>query len=144
MSAYPPPPYGAKPVSQPPYNATNFTPANSVVYSTLQSYAYNSPQYPWNTGSNAQQIYRSQQNVSYFNAINQQTLATVQSNSTIGSFYQQPYPQFKTQAERLMYIQGASLTAARNKMTGQPSVSAPAGVPCSTIYQIINAANIPT
>ena len=129
-----PPPYGQRVCPAPPYNATNFTPANSVEFSTLVNYANNSPNYPWNTGSNAQQIYRSRQNISYFTGINQQTQAikteNVLTNNTI------PYPQFKTQAERLMYIQGQSLTAARNQITGQ-NPSAPAGVPCSTIYGVI-------
>ena len=49
-----------------------------------------------------------------------------------------PYPQFKTDAERLMYIQGRSLTAARNQITGR-NPSAPAGVLCTSIYGIINS-----
>ena len=130
-----PPPYGQRECPGPPYNATNFTAANSVEFSTLQNYAKNSPNYPWATGSNAQQIYRSNQNVSYFSGINQQTQAIKGLNGLNGNI---PYPQFKTQTERLMYIQGMTLTAARNQITGQ-NPSAPAGVPCSTIYQIINS-----
>lgn len=129
------PPYSQTACPVPPYNATNFTAANSVVFSTLQSYAKNSPNYPLDTGSNAQQIYRSKQNVSYFNGINQQTHAIRTANGLTGN---QPYPQFKTQGERLMYIQGQSLTAARNQITGK-NPSGPAGVPCSTIYEIINS-----
>jgi hypothetical protein len=130
-----PPPYGQRECPGPPYNATNFTAANSVEFSTLQNYAKNSPNYPWATGSNAQQIYKSNQNVSYFSGINQQTQAIKGLNGLNGNI---PYPQFKTQTERLMYIQGMTLTAARNQITGQ-NPSAPAGVPCSTIYQIINS-----
>lgn len=133
-----PPPYGQRECPAPPYNATNFTSANSVEFNTLQNYARNSPNYPWATGSNAQQIYRSNQNISYFNGINQQTQAIRTQNNTIGSAFRIPYPQFKTQTERLMYIQGMTLTAARNQITGQ-NPSGPAGVPCSTIYQIINS-----
>lgn len=133
--SYPPPPYGDYQCPAPPYNATNFTPESPVVYQTLVDYAKNSPNYPWAAGSNAQQIYRSQQNVTYFTGMNQQTQAIKTANGTTGNI---PYPQFKSQAERLMYIQGMSLTAARNKMTGQ-NPSAPAGVPCSTIYGIINS-----
>lgn len=48
------------------------------------------------------------------------------------------YPQFKSDQERMMYIQGMAMTAARNNFTGQ-NPSSPAGVPCSTIYGIINA-----
>jgi hypothetical protein len=152
MESYPPPPYGNYQRPQPPYNATNFLPptdpqpsttsCNPNTYSTLQSYAYNSPNYPWNTGSNAQQIYRSQANVSYFNSINQQTSSIVGINSATNQRI--PYPQFKSQAERLMYIQGQSLTSARNKATGQSTISAPAGVPCNFIYNTITNANIPT
>ena len=129
------PPYGQRECPAPPYNATNFTAANSVEFSTLVNYAKNSPNYPWDTGTDAQQIYRSRQNISYFTGINQQTQAIRTATGLTGTI---PYPQFKTQAERLMYIQGQSLTAARNQITGQ-NPSAPAGVPCSTIYSIINS-----
>jgi hypothetical protein len=139
----PPPPFQSQICPAPPYNATNFTSANAPVFSTLVSYANNSPNYPWATGSDAQQIYRSKQNISYFNGINQQTAAIRTANGNIGyvpgvAIGTQPYPQFKSDAERLMYIQGRTLTAARNKITGQ-NPSAPAGVPCSTIYGIINS-----
>lgn len=133
--SYPNPPYNSQICPVPPYNATNFTSANAPVFSTIVSYANNSPNFPWNTGSNAQQIYRSQQNVTYFNNINQQAQAIKTANGSFGTI---PYPQFKTQAERLMYIQGQSLTAARNQITGR-NPSSPAGVPCSTIYGIINS-----
>ena len=119
----------------PPYNATNFTSANSAELSTLQFYASNSPNYPWATGSNAQQIYRSKQDISYFNSVNQQTQAIKNANGATGTA---PYPQFKSQAERLMYVQGQALTAARNQITGQ-NPSAPMGVPCTSIYNIINS-----
>ena len=129
----PPPPYSETTCIGPPYNATNFTSANPTVLSTLVSYANNSPNYPWATGTDAQQIYRSRQNVVYFNSLNQQTLAV----KAAGTNYQ-PYPVFKSDKERLMYIQGMSLTSARNRITGT-NPSAPMGVPCSTIYQIINS-----
>jgi hypothetical protein len=135
ISSANPPPYGQRVCPAPPYNATNFTAANSTEFSTLVSYANNSPNYPWATGSNAQQIYRSKQNTTYFNTLNQQTQAIKTQNGSTGKI---PYPQFKSDAERLMYIQGQALTAARNKMTGQ-NPSAPAGVPCSSIYGIINS-----
>jgi hypothetical protein len=134
-ASYPPPPYGEYSRPEPPYNATNFTPANPTVYSTLVNYASNSPNYPWATGTDADIIFRSNQNVSYFSNMNQQTQAIRTLNGATGHI---PYPQFKTQAERLMYIQGQHLTAARNNFTGN-NPSAPAGVPCSTIYGIINS-----
>jgi len=147
MSSYPPPPYGQTVCPAPPYNATNFTstvstdPATLSTINNLISYASTQPQYPWNTGSNAQQIYRSQQNISLFNFYNQQTSSIKAANMAGGSSFQMPYPQFKTQAERIMYIQGMSLTSARNQITGK-NPSAPAGVPCSTIYEIINYSTI--
>lgn len=122
--------------TEPPYNATNFTSANKTVYNTLVNYAKNSPNYPWNTGIEAQQIYRSQQNISYFNTLNQKISNIRALNNTVNGNI--PYPPFKSQAERLMYIQGLSLTESRNNMTGQ-NPSAPMGVPSSTIYQIINS-----
>jgi hypothetical protein len=119
----------------PPYNATNFTPSNISIFSNLVKYAGTQPQYPLNTGSNASQIYNSKANISYFNSLNQQTLGVKTANGSTG---QQPYPVFRSDKERLMYIQGMSLTSARNKITGN-NPSAPMGVPCSTIYQIINS-----
>lgn len=127
-----PPPFQSQICPAPPYNATNFTPENPVVFNTLVSYANNSPNYPWVTGSNAQQIYRSKQDISYFNGLNQQTIGVKNLGNT------QPYPVFKTDRERIMYIQGKAFTASRNQITGN-NPSAPAGVPCSTIYQIINS-----
>ena len=76
-----PPPYGQRECPAPPYNATNFTSANISTFVTLQQYARDAPNYPWNTGTDAQQIYRSNQNVSYFNGINQQTLAIKTQNN---------------------------------------------------------------
>ena len=119
----------------PPYNATNFTAANNNAFNTLVKYAKTQPQYPLNTASNASQIVASKQNISYFNAVNQQTQAVQSAPSPLQG---RQYPQFKSQTERLMYIQGMTLTAARNQITGQ-NPSGPAGVPCSTIYQIINS-----
>jgi hypothetical protein len=99
----------------PPYNATNFTAANPNVYSTLQTYGYSQPQYPLDTGSNSYQVSQQQQNISYFSHVQQQAQNGVP-------------PVFKTQAERLMYIQGQYATASRNQITGQ-NTSRPAGVP---------------
>ena len=135
----PPVPYGERGCVLPPYNATNFT--SGPILSILQSYAKNSPNYPWDTGTNAQQIYKSRQNFSLFNTVNQKTIDMKTANDTrivAGLPGNMPYPTFKTQAERVMYLQGLTLTAARNKITGE-NPSAPMGVPCSTIYGIINS-----
>jgi len=119
----------------PPYNTLNFDARNPSVYSTLQSYAFNSPQFPLPQGSNARQIADNQANVAYFNSLNQQTLATASTNH--GLHANVPYPQFRTEGERLKYRQGLATTAMRTYVTGQ-NPATPAGVPLSTIYQIIN------
>jgi hypothetical protein len=141
--SYPPPPIQSQICPGPPYNATNFNQENPVVLTTLQSYASNSPNYPWATGSNAQQIYRSRQDIVYFNSLNQQTAAVRTANGNPGyapgiTTGNNPYPVFKSDRERMMYIQGRVFTSARNAITGQ-NPSAPMGVPCSTIYGIINS-----
>jgi len=121
----------------PPYNATNFTSANKSVFDTLVIYAKNAPNYPWSSGTDAPQIYTTQQNNTYFNGLNQQTISIKNINNTLisnGNKGNVPYPTFKSQTERLMYLQGQTLTASRNKMIGINSL-----VPCSTIYQIINS-----
>jgi len=148
--SFPPPPYGQRECPNPPYNATNFTNpgpiqstpngiiTTSLVFSTLVNNAVTMPNYPWNTGTDAQQIFRSQQNVTYFNNVNFQTqpiYSTNVGNSTIGAPTFIPYPQFKSETERLMYKQGLALTASRNIYRNQNISSL--GVPCSTNYDII-------
>ena len=118
----------------PPYNATNFTTTNSTIYSTLIYNALTQPQYPLPTGSNAQQIYLNTQNISFFTAMNKDTQYAKATNTQ--------YPQFRSEAQRLMYIQGQTMAAARNKFTGLNPTSTigpsgAAGVPCSSIYGII-------
>jgi len=120
---------------QPPYNALNFNADNAPVYSTLINIALTSPNYPLPQGSNQYEIHTNQANVSYFNTMNQQTSTIVGLNQAPG--FKLPYPQFKTERERIMYRQGMATTSARTIFTGQ-NPAAPAGVPLSTIYQIIN------
>jgi hypothetical protein len=120
----------------PPYNTLNFTSDSPVIFSTLQSFAKNSPNYPLPAGSNARMIAENQANVSYFNALNQQTLAV--RSSVTGGVSNLSYPQFKSEGDRLKYIQGKTTTAARSVMVPNQNPVGPAGVPLSTIYQIIN------
>lgn len=120
----------------PPYNTLNFTPASSTIFSTLVSYARTQPQYPLPTGSAPDQLRALQQNVTYYSGVNQQTIAIKQLNQSLGAAGKVPYPQFKSEGERLMYRQGLAMTAARNTITGQ-NPSLPAGVPASTLYQIV-------
>ena len=132
-SGYPVPPCNNTIEPLPPYNTTNFTSENPTIYNTLLSYANNSPNYPLPAGSNADQIKQNMQNTSFFAGFNQQIQDVKTANGSSGTL---PYPQFKSERERIMYRQGLVATAARNQMTGQnPSI--PAGVPCSTIYSII-------
>ena len=134
------PPYQELTPVAPPYNATNFTAENGPVYSTLQSYAHNSPNYPLPQDSNQDMVQRNRANIAYFVNMNNQTAYIKNINNTTPNTL--PYPQFKSNQERMMYIQGMAMTAARNAFTGQ-NPSSPAGVPCSTIYGIINAPAVP-
>ena len=125
----------------PPYNATNFTDGGTV-QQTLQSYARTQPQFPLPPGSNANAIYRNTANLIYFNMLNQQTAAIKASN--VNNYAKAPYPQFKTEGERLKYLQGKMANAARIAVTGNiPAAQAgfrqtTMGVSPSTNYQIIN------
>jgi hypothetical protein len=134
------PPYQELTPVAPPYNATNFTSENGPVYSTLQSYAHNSPNYPLPQDSNQDMIQRNRANIAYFVNMNNQTQFIKNLNTTTPA--KVAYPQFKSDRERMMYIQGMAMTAARNAFTGQ-NPSSPAGVPCSSIYGIINASPSP-
>lgn len=121
----------------PPYNTLNFNSNSPVVFSTLQSFAKTSPNYPLPVGSNARLVAENQANVVYFNAMNQQTIDI--RNKVLGGAVHMPYPQFKSEGERMKYIQGKASTAARSILVPNQNPVAPAGVPLSTIYQIINS-----
>jgi hypothetical protein len=82
-------------------------------------------------------VAENQANVVYFNAINQQTIDI--RNKVQGGAANLPYPQFKSEGERMKYIQGKASTAARSILVPNQNPVAPAGVPLSTIYQIINS-----
>ena len=133
MSGYPYPPYNEQTQTQPPYNATNFNSDNAPVYNTLLSFAKNSPNYPLPQDSNQDMIHRNRANIAYFSNMNQKTQLVKTMNETTPS--NAPYPQFKSEGERIMYRQGLLMTAARNQFSGLNPTS-PAGVPCSTIYGI--------
>lgn len=121
----------------PPYNTLNFNSNSPVIFSTLQSFAQTSPNYPLPVGSNARLVAENQANVAYFNGINQQT-RNIRS-TVVGSGVNLPYPQFKSEGERLKYIQGKTSTAARSVLVPNQNPVGTAGVPLSTIYQIINS-----
>jgi hypothetical protein len=119
----------------PPYNALNFNSNSPVIFNTLQTIALNSPNYPLPPNANAFEVYQNQSNVSYYNAMNQQASTIRGQNRTLNA--PQPYPQFKSESERLKYRQGLAMTAARTLITGH-NPALPMGVPLSTNYQIIN------
>jgi hypothetical protein len=121
----------------PPYNTLNFNSDSPFIYSTLQSFAMTSPNYPLPQGSNVKEIAQNQANIAYFNSINQQALSVRSSvNSGIKHL---SYPQFKTESDRLKYIQGKMATSARSVIVPNMNPVVPAGVPLSTLYQIINS-----
>jgi hypothetical protein len=115
----------------------NFNSNSPVIFSTLQSFAQTSPNYPLPVGSNARLVAENQANVAYFNAINQQTI-NIRSSVQSG-IVNLPYPQFKSEGERMKYIQGKATTAARSILVTNQNPVGTAGVPLSTIYQIINS-----
>ena len=119
----------------PPYNALNFNSDSPVIFNTLQSIALNSPNYPLPPNADAHQVADNQGNVSYYNAMNQQA-STIRGQNKAQSIAQ-PYPQFKTESERLKYRQGLASMSSRTLFTGQ-NPALPAGAPLSTMYQIIN------
>ena len=98
-------------------------PYNSPFNPNFSTFA-NQPQFPLNQGSNAKQVQQNIAAFSYFNGLNQQVsnMVTINSNA--------PYPTFKSQGERLLYLQGQSIAAAKSLATRT--------VACSTIYSYIN------
>jgi hypothetical protein len=144
ITGYPPPPYQEQIQTLPPYNATNFNRDNAPVYNTLLSFAHNSPNYPLPQDSNQDQIHRNRANITYFSNMNQKTQLVKTMNDTTPN--KAPYPQFKSEGEKIMYKQGLAMTAARNQFTryeyfpnnpSGPNPTSPAGVLCTTIYDII-------
>ena len=81
-------------------------------------------------------IHRNSANIALFSNMNQKTQLVKTLNTTTPAQVQ--YPQFKSDQERMMYIQGMYMTAARNKFSGQ-NPTLPAGVKCQTIYDIQDA-----
>ena len=103
----------------PPYNSSQ-----NPNYSTFA----NQPQFPLNTGSNAQQILQQNGAINYFNGLNQQVTAVVSTN--VAGTTNMAYPMFKSQGERLLYLQGQTAAAAKARANSALTVS--------TIYDIIN------
>lgn len=138
MSVYPQPssPENRQTPPAPPYNTLSFNANSPNVFSTLVSYAQTQPQYPLPPGSAPDQLRQHRESLTYYSAMNQKTIAIKQLNQTIGQASAVPYPQFRSEGERLLYRQGLAMTSARNQLTGQ-NPTLPAGFPASTLYQIV-------
>jgi hypothetical protein len=104
----------------PPYNS----PQNPN-YSTFA----NQPQFPLDAGSNTKQVQQNVAALGYFTALNQRVNAVVTTNFNSGT--KLPYPTFKSQGERIFYIQGQMIANAKAIAAGQVAIS--------TIYDYINS-----
>lgn len=102
-------------------------PYNSPLNPNFATFA-DQPQFPLNQGSNAEQIKMNTAALTYFNGLNQQVSSIVDSNTRTGTHL--AYPTFKSQSERMLYIQGQTIAAAKARASGQITVS--------TIYSYIN------
>ena len=102
-------------------------PYNSVKNPNYSTFA-NQPQFPLNTGSNAQQLLEQNGALSYYMGLNQQVAAVVSTN--VAGTTNVAYPTFKSQGERLLYLQGQTAAAAKARANSTLTVS--------TIYDIIN------
>ena len=121
----PPPPYQPQICPAPPYN--------SIQNPNFATYAQTNPNFPLNSGSNHSQVVSNNTNNSYFNYINVQNAQIKNSGST------QPYVLFKTERERMMYLQGQTTAQTRQKaMVGGSEVLHPAQFASPTACQVCN------
>jgi len=104
-------------------NSCPVAPYNSPFNPNFSTFA-NQPQFPLDQGSNAKQVQQNTAAFSYFNGLNQQVSDMVTVNSKA------PYPTFKSQGERLLYLQGQTIAAAKSRASGT--------MMSSTIYSYIN------
>jgi len=104
-------------------NSCPAPPYNSSLNPNFTTFA-NQPQFPLDTGSNAQQLQGQNNALSYFMGMNQRVLDVVNSPANI------PYPTFRSQGERILYLQGQTAAAAKGMATQMV---------CSTIYDYINS-----
>jgi len=111
-------------------NGCPMPPYNSPQNPNFSTFA-NQPQFPLNVGANAQQVQQNVAALGYFTGINQQVNAVVNANYNNGTTL--PYPTFKSQGERILYMQGQTVAAAKAIASGQMS--------CSTIYDYINSSD---
>jgi hypothetical protein len=134
----PPPPYQSQICPAPPYN--------SIQNPNFATYAQTNPNFPLNSGSNHSQIVSSNTNNSYFNYINTKNAQIKNSGST------QPFVLFKTDRERIMYLQAQMTAQTRQKaMVAGTEVLNPPQFPaptpcqvCNNVFSIINGGPICT
>jgi len=105
-------------------------PYNSPLNPNFSTFA-NQPQFPLNTGSNAKQQQQNVAALTYFTGLNQQVNNIVSTN--VANSTKIPYPTFKSQSERLLYVQGQTIAAAKSNASGMMN--------CSTIYDYINSSD---
>ncbi len=133
------------PFSTPPYQPTGCPapPYNSPQNPNYATNAQRNPVFPLNSGSNFSQIIRGRTNNTIFENINQANQAIKASGSTT-----QPYVMFKSNQERIAYlqaqIQAGSRVQAMNygTVTGNPpQFSTPTCCQvCNSLFAIINGA----
>jgi hypothetical protein len=125
-------PYSPVYCPAPPYNATQ-----NVNFATN---AQRAPNFPYNRGSNQSQIVGQAHATTIYNYINKANQELVSSGST------QPYKLFKTEQERIAYLQGQMAAQTRAiALTTPPPIVAPPAFPtptaqqlCTNVFAIIN------
>jgi hypothetical protein len=121
-----PPPFQPQVCPAPPYN--------SEQNPNFGQYASTQPQFPLHSGSNASQLFRSNANNTLYNSINSQNAQIKALNGTTNNI---PYRFFKSDQERIMYLQGQMNAQTRSK-AAYPNQPTPAGVPCTSLYSSVN------
>lgn len=129
-----PPPFQPLDTPAPPYNS----PAN-------HNYAVNGqilPNFPLNAGSNHSQVVRNTQVNSYFQYINSENQYI--KNISSASNQPIPYKMFKSEQDRIKYLQGQRNASQRAEAVAFGVPSSPFPTPtaeqlCTNVNQIINA-----
>ncbi len=108
-------------------------PYNSIQNPNYATNAQSNINFPLNTGSNHSQVVSNIANTVLFNNINDTNKAIKASGST------QPYMMFKSDQDRLKYIQAQSVAQTRvMAMTGGAAVGRPAAASAPTTSQVCN------
>lgn len=133
--SYPPPPESSSRICpQAPYN--------SIVNPNYATNAQRDPNFPLNEGSNQSQIAYNNAANSYFEYINSTNTAIKATGTKT-----QPYVMFKTDRERLMYINGQNNAQSRvQAINAGTTIGRPPAYPtpttsqlCNNVFSIINS-----